>query len=105
MTAAIVGSARAETMDEVLKCVAMDYDFVIVPPEKFESLLLNGEPRLPMYVDGAAAADLETVAGQGGSRRETVDLKNGEASNALHADPAYCVSQRRLRAPLVLAER
>lgn len=57
--------ARAETMDEVLKCVAMDYDFVIVPPEKFESLLLNGEPRLPMYVDGAAAADLETWQAKG----------------------------------------
>ena len=57
--------ARAETMDEVLKCVAMDYDFVIVPPEKFESLLLNGEPRLPMYVDGAAAADLEAWQAKG----------------------------------------
>ena len=50
--------ARAETMDDVLKAVAMDYDFVIVPPEAFDGLLVNGEPRIPTYVDGAPAADL-----------------------------------------------
>lgn len=50
--------ARAETLDDVLKAVAMDYDFVIVPPEAFDSLLDKGEPRIPTYVDGAPAADL-----------------------------------------------
>lgn len=50
--------ARAETLDDVLKAVAMDYDFVIVPPEAFDGLLDQGEPRLPTYVDGAPASDL-----------------------------------------------
>lgn len=50
--------ARAETPDDVLKAVAMDYDFVIVSPEAFDGLLDRGEPRLPTYVDGVPAADL-----------------------------------------------
>lgn len=50
--------ARAETLDDVLKAVAMDYDFVIVPPEAFDALLDKGEPRIPTYVDGVPAADL-----------------------------------------------
>lgn len=50
--------ARVETLDDVLKCVAMDYDFVIVSPENFDAMLVNGEPRLPMYVDGVPAASL-----------------------------------------------
>lgn len=50
--------ARAETLDDVLKAVAMDYDFVIVSPEAFDTLLDKGEPRIPTYVDGVPAADL-----------------------------------------------
>ncbi len=50
--------ARAETMDDVMKAVAMDFDFAIVSPENFEKLLQSGEPRLPMYVDGEPEAKL-----------------------------------------------
>lgn len=49
---------RAGTLDDVLKAVAMDFDFVIVKPELFEASLKNGEPRLPTYVEGVPAADL-----------------------------------------------
>ncbi len=50
--------ARAETTNDVLKAVAMGYDYVIVRPEHFEVTLNKGEPRLPVYVEGVPAADL-----------------------------------------------
>lgn len=50
--------ARAETTNDVLKAVAMGYDYVVVKPEHFELTLVNGEPRLPVYVEGVPAADL-----------------------------------------------
>ncbi len=50
--------ARAETANDVLKAVAMGYDYVIVRPEHFEVTLVRGEPRLPVYVEGVSAADL-----------------------------------------------
>lgn len=49
---------RAGSLDDVMKAVAMDFDFVIVKPEVFESTLWKGEPRLPTYVKGVPAADL-----------------------------------------------
>lgn len=51
--------ARVETLDDVLKAVAMAFDFVIVEPENFEALLVNGEARIPTYVNHAPAADLQ----------------------------------------------
>ena len=51
--------ARVETLDDVLKAVAMAFDFVIVEPENFDALLVDGEPRIPTYVNRAPAADLE----------------------------------------------
>ena len=50
--------ARVETLDDVLKAVAMAFDFVIVEPENFEGLLVNGEARIPTYVNRVPAADL-----------------------------------------------
>jgi 8-oxo-dGTP diphosphatase len=50
--------ARAETLDDVLKAVAMDYDFVIVRPEALEATFDRGEPRIPTYVEGVPEADL-----------------------------------------------
>ena len=42
----------------VMKAVAMDFDFVIVKPEVFEATLWKGEPRLPTYVEDVPASDL-----------------------------------------------
>ena len=56
---------RAGTLDDVLKAVAMDFDFVIVKPELFEVSLKNGEPRLPTYVEGVPAADLRVWQDKG----------------------------------------
>ena len=56
---------RAGTLDDVLKAVAMDFDFVIVKPELFEASLKNGEPRLPTYVEGVPAADLRVWQDKG----------------------------------------
>ena len=50
--------ARVENLNDVLKAVAMDYDYVITRPEHFESLLVNGEARLPIYVEGVPATGL-----------------------------------------------
>ena len=50
--------ARVETLDDVLKAKAMDFDYVVTKPECFDALLDQGEPRLPTYVEGAPAKDL-----------------------------------------------
>ncbi len=57
--------ARVETLDDVLKAVAMDFDFAIAPAESFEQLLANGEPRIPTYVDAVPAADLQIWQAKG----------------------------------------
>lgn len=50
--------ARCGNLDDVMKAVAMDFDFVIVKPEVFEATLWKGEPRLPTYVEDVPASDL-----------------------------------------------
>ena len=50
--------ARCGNPDDVMKAVAMDFDFVIVKPEVFEATLWKGEPRLPTYVEDVPASDL-----------------------------------------------
>lgn len=50
--------ARAQSLDDVMKAVTMDFDFVIVSPENFDVLLVDGEARIPTYVDGAPASSL-----------------------------------------------
>lgn len=56
---------RAGSLDDVMKAVAMDFDFVIVKPELFEATLWKGEPRLPTYVEGVPAADLRVWQDRG----------------------------------------
>ena len=56
---------RIETLDDVMKAVAMDFDFVVVTPEQFELALKDGEPRLPIYVEGVPAANLRDWQNKG----------------------------------------
>ena len=57
--------ARAEDTNDVMKAVAMGYDFVVVKPEHFAATLIHGEPRLPVYVEGVPAADLRVWQDKG----------------------------------------
>lgn len=50
--------ARLETRDDLYKAVALDLDFGIVPADRFDEFLAEGEAPLPLYVEGARAADL-----------------------------------------------
>ncbi len=57
--------ARVENLNDVLKAVAMDYDYVITRPVQLESLLVNGEARLPIYVEGVPGLRLEDKGAHG----------------------------------------
>lgn len=57
--------ARLETMDDLYKAVALDYDFGIVAADRFDEFLVNGEALLPLYAEGARAADLDLWQARG----------------------------------------
>ncbi len=57
--------AWAENFDDALRAQAMGYDFMVVKPEHFEAVLRDGEPLLPIYVQGVPSTSLREWQNKG----------------------------------------